>query len=145
MYWNIGFKYAWSEITFNISFKPHFVDCWLVRIIFIGSAFIDPETCTWVWLQIYSWPYPHQTNRFVSPARMWEVMARVLVFVISPIAINALISFKEVPQLIQVCRCVGKCCPKGLKYHWVNTSQLFSEFYKAFKQKLIFLLVSVFW
>ena len=30
------------------SFKPSFVDFWLVCIIFIGSEFIDPETCPWV-------------------------------------------------------------------------------------------------
>ena len=29
-------------------FKPSFVDCWLVCIIFIGSVFIDPKTCPWV-------------------------------------------------------------------------------------------------
>ena len=32
------------------SFKPSFVDFWLVCIIFIGSAFIDPETFHRMWL-----------------------------------------------------------------------------------------------
>ena len=33
-------------------FNTFLVDCWLVCIMFIGSKFIDPETCPWVGLKI---------------------------------------------------------------------------------------------
>ena len=42
-------------------------------------------------------------------------MERVPVFAISPVAINTFIGFKAVPQVLQVCSCVGKCRPKGHK------------------------------
>ena len=97
------------------SFKPYFVDFWLVCIIFTVSAFIDTETCPRVWLQIVSGTYPNRTYGFVSPAFLWKVVVRVPVFVVAPVSINTLIRFKEVPQVIQVCSCVGKCCPKRHK------------------------------
>ena len=83
------------------SFKPYFVDCWLVCIIFIGSAFIDPETCTWVWLQTVSGLYLNWTYRFASPAGLCKSMLRLLGFLLSPVAINTLIDFKAVPQVWQ--------------------------------------------
>ena len=42
-------------------------------------------------------------------------MVRVLVYVISPVAINKLIGFNKFPQVIQVWSCVDKCRPKGHK------------------------------
>ena len=41
-------------------FKPHFVDCWLVCIIFIKSSFTEQNNCPRVWLQTPSGPYPNQ-------------------------------------------------------------------------------------
>ena len=72
-------------------------------------------------------------------------MERVPVFVISPVAVNALICFKGFPQVIQVWSCIGKFWPKGHKAHWFNPSQLFSERSKYFQQKVIIVLLSMFW
>ena len=111
-----------------------FVDFWLGGIIFIKLALIDPETCPWVWLQIVSGTYTNQTYWFASHIGLWKVMERVSVFFIEPVAMNTLIGFKSVPQVLQVWICVGKCCPKGHKWHWVNPSQLFSEWSKVFNK-----------
>ena len=48
----------------NYSFKPYFVDSWLVFIEFTGSAFIDSETCPWVCLQFVCGRYPNQLYIF---------------------------------------------------------------------------------
>ena len=53
-------------------------------------------------LQVVGGTYPNRTYVFSSPTVLWEVVARVLVFVIAPVAINILIGLKEVPQVIQV-------------------------------------------
>ena len=90
-----------------------FVDHWLVCIIFIVSAFIDPKNYSWVWLQIVSGPYPNRTYIFYSPAGLWKAMTRGPVFVISPVVINKFIGFKEFPQFLQVLSCLRKCWPKG--------------------------------
>ena len=95
------------------SFKPNLVDFRLVCIIFIGSEFIDPETCPRVWLQIVYGLYPNRTYWFSSPAGLWKVMTTVLVLIILHVSINTLIGFKTVPQVIQVCSCVVKGFPKG--------------------------------
>ena len=94
-------------------FKTCFVNCWLVRITFIGSEFIYPKTCPWVWLKILSGMYPNQTYGFASIAVLWKVVARMPFFVIEPVTINKLIVFKDVPQNIQFCICIGKCWLKG--------------------------------
>ena len=96
-------------------FKPYSVDCWLICIILIGSALIDPETYPQVWLQIVSGLYPNRTYGFASPVGLWKVVARVPVFVIAPVDINTFIGFKSVTQVIQVWSCVGKFWPKGNK------------------------------
>ena len=83
------------------SFKPSFVDFWLVRIIFIGVVFIGTETSPWVCLKVFSAPYPNQTYIFASPAGLWKIVARVLVFVISHVVINTFIGFKEFPKVWQ--------------------------------------------
>ena len=110
IYW-----FALYKISFKFVVKDFFVDCWLVYIIFIVSEFIDPETCSKVWLKIFSRPYTKRTYGFALPAGLWKVVARVTVFVISPVAINTLIGFKAVPQFIQVLTFEGKCRPKGHK------------------------------
>ena len=46
-----------------------------------------------------SGPYPKWTYGFSSPTVLWEVVARVTVFVISPVIIKALVGFKEVTQV----------------------------------------------
>ena len=97
------------------SFKPYFVDCLLVFIIFIISAFIYPETFPRLWLQIFSGPYPNRTYVFASPAGFWKVLVGVPVFAISPVAINTFIGFKADPQVIQVWSFIGKFFPKGHK------------------------------
>ena len=84
-------------------------------IIFIGSAFIDTETCPLLLLQIFSGMYSNQTYGFASPAALWKFVTRVPVFVISPGAINTLIGFKAFHQVIQGLNFIGKCRPKGHK------------------------------
>ena len=69
-----------SILSFKYFFKPSFVECWLVCIIFIVSVFIDPETCPRVWLQIFSEPYQNWTYIFASPAGLWEVVVMVPIF-----------------------------------------------------------------
>ena len=92
----------WSFSLFDLKYpssylcKPYFVDCWFVCIIFNWSKFIDPETFSWVWLQTVNGPYTNQTYLFNPPIGLWEVVARVTVFVIAPVTINALIGFKAV-------------------------------------------------
>ena len=56
------------------SSKISFVDCWLLCIMFIGSAFVDPETCPWLWLKIFSGVYQNCTYAFASPAYFWKVV-----------------------------------------------------------------------
>ena len=68
-------------------------------IIFIGSAFIYPETCPRVLLHIFSGPYPKYAYVFASPAGLWKVVARVSLFAISPVFVNTWIGFKIVPQV----------------------------------------------
>ena len=85
---SLGYWFDWYKYPSSYSFKSYFIHCWLVCIIFIGSMFIDPETCPRVQIQIFSWAYPNPTYRFASPAVLWKSMARVPVFVIAPAAIN---------------------------------------------------------
>ena len=58
------------KYTSNYSFKNCFADCWLVCIIFIGSTFIDPESCPQVCLQIVSGMYSNQIYRFATLFRL---------------------------------------------------------------------------
>ena len=58
------------------SFKPSFVYCWLLCIIFIASVLIFPETCPRVCSKIFSGTYPNQTYRFASPAGLWRFWQR---------------------------------------------------------------------
>ena len=44
-----------------------FVDCWILFIVFNGSAFIGTATCIGVCLQIVCWTYSNRTYRFSSP------------------------------------------------------------------------------
>ena len=97
------------------SHMPIFVYCWLVYNAFTGSELIVPETCHRVWLQMFSWTYPNRIYIFASPAILWEMVTRVLVFVISHVVINTFIGFQSVPQVIWVWSCVYKCRPKGHK------------------------------
>ena len=68
-------------------------------IIFIRLAFIYPETFPQVLLETISGPHPNHKYGFASPTGLWKFMVRVLVFVISSVAINKLIGFKVVPQV----------------------------------------------
>ena len=68
----LDLKYPSSSLL-----KPSFVDFWLVCIIFIGSEFIGPETCTRVWLKIFSGPYTNRTYIFSPPSGLWKVVMRV--------------------------------------------------------------------
>ena len=109
IYWMIYLSiiFLWSFTFLDIKypssslFKPSFVDCWLVCIIFIGSALMDTKTCPQVWLKIVSGPDPNRMYVFASHAGLWKVVARVPVFAIAPAAINKLIGFKEFPQVWQ--------------------------------------------
>ena len=71
----LNLKYSSSSL-----FKPFFVDCWLVCFIFIGLAFIDPETCPQAWFQKVSGMYPNQKYGFSSTRGLWKFVARVPVF-----------------------------------------------------------------
>ena len=84
------------------SLKPSFVDCWLVCIIIIASLFIDPKTFPRVCSQFLVGCIQKGHTNFYFPAGLYKVVARVSVFVISPVVINALIDFKSVNQ-------VGNC------------------------------------
>ena len=53
-------------------------------------------------------------------------------------AINILIGFKNIPQGIQVWSCIRSYWPKGTKGPWINTSQLFNQWSKAFKKNFFF-------
>ena len=108
---------------FKISFKTSFVDFWLVCIIFIGSVFIDPVTCTRMWLQIVSGTYTNRTYGFEFPACLCKVMVRVTVFVIATVAINTLIVFKAVPKVWQFLWMIGDWFINITKYcsfWWVS-------------------------
>ena len=65
----------------DYSFGNSFVYCWLVCIIFILSAFIDPETCSWVCYKIVIGTYTNLTYGFDYPVGLWKVVSRVLLFV----------------------------------------------------------------
>ena len=54
-----------------------FVSFFYMLFSLIRSAFIDPETCTQVCLQIVCGPYPNRTYISDSPAGLWKVMSRV--------------------------------------------------------------------
>ena len=71
----LGLKHPSSYL-----FKPSSVDCWLVCIIFIGLELIDPETCPWVLLQIFSGLYPNWTYGLASPAGLCKVVAWAPIF-----------------------------------------------------------------
>ena len=86
-------------------FKPSISYCWLFGIIFILSAFIDPLNYPRVQFQSFSGIHPTRTYGFASPTGLWKIVARVTVFVISPLSINTLIGFKSVTQVIQVWSC----------------------------------------
>ena len=111
----------WSFIFIDIKYPPSslfrisFVDFWFVCIIFIGSAFINPENFHRVWWKIVSGMYTNHIYIFTPPTGLRKVVERVKVFVISSVAINTLIGFKAVPQVIQVWSSICKCCPKGYK------------------------------
>ena len=49
---------------------------------------------------LFSGTYPNQTYRFSSPAGLYKIVVRVMVFVISPVSINVFISFKAVPKIL---------------------------------------------
>ena len=55
--------------------KPYFVDCWLLCIIFIGSAFIDTGTFPWVCYPIDSGTYPNRNTDLLPLhicGRLWQ-------------------------------------------------------------------------
>ena len=52
--------------------------------------------------KIVSVTYPNIKYGFTSPAGLWKVLDRVLIFVISPVAINKLIGFKAVTQFLTI-------------------------------------------
>ena len=54
---------------------------WLLTYLFalIVSAFVDPETCPWVWLKTSCGTYPNQAYVFASPAYLWKIMLRLMV------------------------------------------------------------------
>ena len=81
--------------------------------VFIVSAFIDHENCPGRVKKIVSGPHQNRKYIFASLAGLWKVVERVTVFVILPVVINKFIGFKPVPQVVQVCSCVGKCRTKG--------------------------------
>ena len=114
-------------------------------ILFIVSAFIDPETCPWVCYLIFSGPYPSQAYIFSSPAGLWKVVARVPVFEISHVIINAFIGFKEnnhkffkfVAMLISV-------VPRGTQSHLVKIPRkCFVSDLKLFKKNYLSSIVYV--
>ena len=43
----------------------------------IESAFIDPDNCPWVLLQIVCGPYPNPKYGFARPTVLWKVVERV--------------------------------------------------------------------
>ena len=63
---------------------------------------MDTGTCTWVFYKIFSGMYPNRTYGFSLPEVLWKVVAKMPIFVISPVTINILIGFKAVTQVLQV-------------------------------------------
>ena len=61
---------------------------------------MDPGDYPMVLLKVVRGTYSKRTYGFDSPAGLWKVLMRVTVFVIAPVAINALIGFKSVPQVL---------------------------------------------
>ena len=94
------------KLSSSSSFKPSFVDCWLVCIIYIRSAFIDPEIFPWVLLQTFSGMYSNRTYGFASPTGLWKVMAKVPFFYFT--CRNQYIAFFPVSSssysILQLCR-----------------------------------------
>ena len=78
--------FAWSKNSSCYSFNTFFLDWWLMCTIFIGSVFIYPETCSLLWLQIFSRTHTNQTCGFSSHASLCNVITRVpiLWFHLSP-------------------------------------------------------------
>ena len=93
IYW-----YTWSKISYKLFFKALYFGCWLVCIIFIGSAFIDTDTCPLVLLQMFSELYTNRTYEFPLH-RFMEGHGKGAGFAISSITINTLVGFKLVPQV----------------------------------------------
>ena len=58
-------------------------------------------------------PYSNRTYRFASLTGLFKVVARVLIFVISPVSINTMIGYKVFPQGLRVWSSVGRCWSKG--------------------------------
>ena len=61
----------------NYLFKPSFVGCRLICIIFIGSESIYTETFTQVCYKVVSGMYPNQTCGFSSPMGLWKFRERM--------------------------------------------------------------------
>ena len=73
------FKPIQVIISFKFFIKSIYFYCWLVCIVFIGSAFIDTVTVPRVWLKIVSGTYPNRTYGFSSPTGLWRVVVRMMV------------------------------------------------------------------
>ena len=126
-------------IKFLISFKLFSSHIFFIVDLFV-SYLLDQRTLNLklvLWCDIkYSVGHiPNQTYGFYLPTALWKVMERVPVFVISPVAINTLIRFKEVNKVIKFLICIVSVGPMATKDHCVNPSQLFS-YLKLFNKKL---------
>ena len=72
--------FSWSKISLKFFTQAYF--CWLLIFgcyIYVLEL-IYPKTCPWLWLKIVCGPYPNRTYVYVSPAGLWNFMARVPVF-----------------------------------------------------------------
>ena len=116
-----------SIVLWGFSYHLCIIDCWSVFSHWLYQCLLILKLvlgCDWKLYIMICFP-----RRFV------EFRGEGAGFFISPVTINTFIGFKVVSQFIQLWSCVVKCKSKGTKAHWVNTSQLFCEWYKAFQNK----------
>ena len=63
----------------------------------------------------FQWAVSKTDIHICCPCRFVNVLERVPVFVVAPVAINTFIGFKAVPQVLQVFSFVGKYWAEGHK------------------------------
>ena len=68
-------KYYPLELWFQ------YYHCWFLTCLctLIGSSFIYPNTCPWVWFKTICGAYPNHIYIFSFPAGFWQVVTRVTV------------------------------------------------------------------
>ena len=126
--------FSWSKIFFKLFVQDFF--CWFLHvcIIFLGSAFIDTETCSWVCQKTVSGPYPNRHIDLLPPQVCGSLWWGYQFFyfachhqLIDGFQVNHTKLFKFAVVMISV-------RPRVKKSNWVNPSKLFCEWSKGFQQ-----------